>query len=439
MTAKHHQTDQQEYSIGEFKVSKSAVESSNIGGPEDILTLATAHWKIVAVVVGFVFIVSSYQGRIDTLEDQVGSLRNIYAGLPEEKALAVDALRSVGDLRDALTVIVEERTVELIESEGLFRGGTDSERRIRDLGEISAGFRKLWLDREEEPPSIYQVVESLARNVSRGEAAAGLLNVPEVGSKTAFAVARYLLAHHSVGGADLSNSVAYLRDAARTLSHSTVVRGKLISFELALGNSAFSEGERESLISTYKQWWPQWDALLNMDESPETEYRVASGLARSLVFPIYALSLKGEGQALSLDEFESAIGHSFPDAIRIGLLKVREAENLSVDRLPTLMIAAKLDIALGEALSNDSIELQQRLQAWNFYQSVTGQFQGVSLELAKQTLIDRAYQLLFDASGVATSHGEQLDYSDLVIGDALVDVLPDKYRVSLGLVARSAE
>ena len=82
--------------------------------------MVTAHLKTVVFVL-FLFVVTTYQSRIDTLEDQVGSLRNIYAGLPEEKKLAVDALRSVSDLRDALTLIVEERTVALIESEGLLK------------------------------------------------------------------------------------------------------------------------------------------------------------------------------------------------------------------------------------------------------------------------------------------------------------------------------
>jgi hypothetical protein len=436
MTEKHQHTDQQDYTIGEFKVSKSAVENSTIGGPEDIYDLVTAHWKTVVFVL-FLSVVTTYQGRINTLEDQVGSLRSIYAGLPEEKGLAVDALRSVSDLREALTLIVEERAVALIESEGLFRGGSKSERQIEDLMEISGGFRKLWVDEEEVPPSIYQVVESLSGVLNRGENSRRLAGIPKDSSTAAYGIARYLLAHTSAD--DLSTAVSYLRDAERALSPSSVVRGDLIHFELAQGNSAFIRGERDRLISTFRQWWPQWEALLGMDESPATAYRVANGMARSLVFPLYALSLNGDGRALTVDEFEKAIGQSLGEAVRIGLLKVREAEKLGVDRLPTLITAAKLDIVLGKLLSNESIDLQKKLGVWDSYQSITEQFQGVSLNLAKQTLFDRAYRLMLEASNVATSHGERLEFGDLVIKDAVVNELPEKYRLALGLVEESVE
>ena len=438
MTEQHQHTDQQDYSIGEFKVSKSAVEKSTIGGPEDIYELATKHWKTL-VFVGFLFVVTSYQSQIDLLEDQVGSLKSIYAGLPEEKALAIDALRSVSDLREALTLIVEERTVALIESKGLFRGSSKSERQIEDLMEISRGFRKLWVDEEEVPPSIYQVVESLSDVLNRGENSGGLVGISQDSSRAAFGVARYLLAHVTAGGAELSSAALYLRDAERALAPSSVVRSDLIRFELAQGNSAFIQGERERLISTYKQWWPQWEALLNMDESSATEYRVANGMASSLVFPLYALSLQGEHPTLTVEEFENAIGQSLVEAVRVGLLKVGEAEKLNVDRLPTLISAAKLDIVLGELLSNESIDLKERLRVWGLYQSITEQFQGVSLELAKQTLFDRAFRLLSEASNVARSHDERLEFGDLVIKNAVVNELPEKYRVALGLVKESIE
>jgi hypothetical protein len=438
MTEKHQHTDQQDYSIGEFKVSKSAVDNSTIGGLEDIYDLVTIHWKSVVFVL-FLFVVTTYQSRINILEDQVGSLRSIYDGLPEEKKLAVDALRSVSDLREALTLIVEERTLALIESEGLFRGGAKSERRIEDLTEISRGFRKLWVDKDETPPSIYRVVESLSGILNRGENSEKLEEISKDHSSAAYGVARYLLAHASAGRAELSSVVSYLRDAERALSPSSVVRGDLIHFELAQGNSAFIQGDRDRLVSTYRQWWPQWEALLGMDESPATVYRVANGKARSLVFPLYALSLDGEDMALTVDEFEKAIGQSLDEAVRIGLLKVREAEQLGVDRLPTLINAAKLDIVLAGLLSNESIDLQKKQGVWDSYQAVTEQFQGVSLELAKQTLFDRAYRRLTEASNVAASHGERLEFGDLVIKDAVVKELPVKYRVELGLVVESVE
>ena len=277
MTEKHQHTDQQDYTIGEFKVSKLAVENSTIGGPEDIYDLLTAHWKTVVFVV-FLFVVTTYQGRSNILEDQVGSLRSIYAGLPEEKGLAVDALRSLWDLRDALTLIVEERTVALIETEGLLRGGSKSERRVEDLMEISSGFRKLWVDEEEVPPSIYQVVDSLSDVLNRGESSGELAEISKDSSTAAYGVARYLLAHVSARGADLSSAVFYLRDAEGALSPSSVVRGDLIRFELALGSSALIQGEQDRLISIYRQWWPQWVALLNRDESTATAYRVALSL-----------------------------------------------------------------------------------------------------------------------------------------------------------------
>ncbi|MBT5704980.1 MAG: hypothetical protein HOI66_01585 [Verrucomicrobia bacterium] len=438
MTEKHQHTDQQDYTIGEFKVSKLAVENSTIGGPEDIYDLLTAHWKTVVFVV-FLFVVTTYQGRSNILEDQVGSIRSIYAGLPEEKGLAVDALRSLWDLRDALTLIVEERTVALIETEGLLRGGSKSERRVEDLMEISSGFRKLWVDEEEVPPSIYQVVDSLSDVLNRGESSGELAEISKDSSTAAYGVARYLLAHVSARGADLSSAVFYLRDAEGALSPSSVVRGDLIRFELALGSSALIQGEQDRLISIYRQWWPQWVALLNRDESTATAYRVANGMARSLVFPLYALSQEGERQALTVSEFEKAIGYPLAGAVRIGLLKVREAEELGVDRLPTLINAAKLDIVVGKLLSNESIEVKERLRIWDLYQSITEQFRGVSLDLAKQTLFDRAFGLMSEASNVATSHGERLEFGDLVIKDAVVNELPEKYRLELGLVEESVE
>jgi hypothetical protein len=295
------------------------------------------------------------------------------------------------------------------------------------------------VNEEETPPSIYQVVESLSGVLNRGENSGGLVGISKNSSRAAYGVARYLLAHVPAAGADLSSAVSYLRDAEGALAPSSVVRGELIRFELAQGNSAFIQGERDRLVSIYRQWWPQWEALLRMDESPATAYRVADGMARSLVFPLYALSQKGELQALTVDDFEKAIGLSLDGAVRIGLLKVREAEKLSVDRLPTLINAAKLDIVLGKVLSNESIDLQKRLRVWDSYQSITEQFQGVSLDLAKQTLFDRAYRLMSEASNVATSHGERLDFGDLVIGNAVANELPEKYRVGLGLVVESAE
>lgn len=435
MTESNQNEDRHDLAIGDFKVSQSAVDRSAIGGPEDIIALAFKHWKSWAVVIALAFIVTSYQGRINLLEDQVGSLRNIYSSLPEDKALAVGALRSVEDMREGLTVVVEERATELLASEGILRGGTRVSERLNDLVEIAAGFEKLWEGSEEPTPAIYAVVEALPGFLARDGAMDALASVKESDSKVAFGVARYFLAHRKAKSneVDLSSAVSNLRDADRVLPTSSRVRSDLIAFELAIGNKALLRGDRESFVSVYQKWWPRWEGLLQSDDSASTQFRVANGIASAMVFPLHALSYSREENRLASAEFEAALGLSIEEAIRLSLTNVGKALSLNVDRLPAMIAGAKLDIVLGNLLSSPSVGDRLRASIWKSYQMVTNRFQGISLGLAKQALFGGAYETLTRASNIAASHGEELNLRDLVIGQEVVSSLPADYRNTLGL------
>ena len=442
MTESNQSKEHQGTVIGEFEVSSSAVEGSTIGGPEDLFELAGIHWKSLAVVAALTFIVTSYQGRINLLEDQVGSLRSIYSSLPEEKALAVGALRSVEDLREVLTVVVEERAVELIETEGLFRGGAKVARQVEDLIEISGGFEKLWVGTTAEAPSIYKVVEELSVLISDGDRPSGLGDIQESQSRVAYGVSRYLLAHVQAkanGALGLSSAVSYLRDAERVLSPSSAVGSDLVLFELALGNEAFLRGDSELWVSTYEKWWPQWEMLVNMDDSAANQFRVSHGVAASLVFPFHALTQSGLAGRLSVANFEAALGASVDEAMALGLTSVRKARRLNIDRLPAMIVEGKLDIVLGELLAGNALDERRREKLWTAYQTITTKFQGVTLASAKQTLFESAFAILSEASNVASSHGEALDLSDLGIGDAIVSKLSNDHLEALGIGSDSVE
>ena len=442
MTESNQSKDHQGTVIGEFEVSKAAVEGSTIGGPEDLFELVGVHWKSVAVVAALIFIVTSYQGRINVLEDQVGSLQSIYSSLPEEKALAVGALRSVEDLREVLTVVVEERAVELVETEGLFRGGTKVARQVEDLIEISGGFKKLWAGTTAEAPSIYRVVEGLSSLLIHSERPAGLGDIQESQSRVAYGVSRYILAHAQAqanGAQGLSSAVALLREAERVLSPSSSVGSDLVLFELALGNEAFLRGDHEPWVSAYQRWWPQWDLLLNMDDSAANQFRVSHGMAASLVFPVHALTQSGKAGRLSLTDFEASLGISVDEAMELGLRSVREAQSLNIDRLPALIVEAKLDIVLGELFAGNALNERRRAKLWTAYQTLTQKFQGVTLASAKQTLFESAFAILSEASNVANSHGETLNLADLGMGNAIVSKLSSDHLEALGIQSVSSE
>ncbi len=437
MTESNQNEDRHDMVIGEFKVSRSAVDRSAIAGPEDIFALVFKHWKSWAVVFALAFIVTTYQGRINVLEDQVGALRNIYSSLPEDKALAIGALRSVEDLRDGLTVVVEERAIELLASEGILRGGTRVSERLADLVEISAGFEKMWDGTDEPTPAIYSVVGELPDVLARSGGFGSLANVTESDSRIAFGGARYFIGHLRAESSEtgLAVAVSNLRDADRVLPTSSQVRSDLIEFELALGNEALLRGDSETFIAVYRKWWPQWGELLQSDDSTSTQFRVAKGIASAMIVPLFAFSKSANEGGVAPADFEAAFDLSIQEAIRLSVTSARTALSLNVDRLPAMIARAKLDIVLGNILGSASISERLRSNIWAIYQGATKQFQGISIGLAKQALFNGAYETLTEASDIAVSHGEQIELSDLVIGQSVVAALPAEFRETLGLSA----
>ncbi len=429
--------------FGDFQASAEAVAASHIGGPEDLLDVVGRNWKGIAIVAGFLFIVTSYQGRIADLEGQVTSLVNVYEGLPEDKALAVGALKSVEEMRAGLTVVVEERVRHLIEMPGLMRGGNEVRRRVAELTEMSTQFERLWATEETALPDIYRVVGALDRVLGPQvepvrKALNELAGVSDSDSTLASGAGQYLLAlaieaHGSQPGFGEAQRLDALRRANGRLSRSGVVETELIAAELDASNRAFLRGDRDGFVDGYQTWWPRWGSAWQTADSETTRWAVAKGMSESLAFPLWALSQPGESQRLSVAELENALGDSLAALIGRTYESLAQWRKRATDRAAQRIAGAELDLALSAYLGEAEIARQDRLVLWGQFQEATGRFQGVSLELASQTLNDAAARALAGAQQLATVLGESVKLGASESQRAVLGQLPELARQSLGL------
>ena len=438
MTQEDHKPANEPQRYGQFEVSATAAQSSRIEGPAEILGLVFVNWKSVAVVVAFLFIVVTYQSRIDRLENQMSSLSHIYESLPEDKQLAVGALRSVEELRPVFTVMVEERVRELVDSEVLLRGGSSARRRVSEVEKLATGFEHLWAVAEQTAPAIYTVVQNLGAFLDGSVDQTSFSEITSSDSATAYGVARYLLAHQSqeTGG---SGALANLRHADRVLGPSSVVRRDLLRFELAAADAAALVGDSKAWTEIYSKGWNRWADFADMSESVEHSFRYSHGVAGALVVPFYAVSVKGEGSGLSLEDFKAGVGKSLPVALGIGVGECRRALSANVHRPSALVVSAEIDLAVERLLASDALTGDVKEGLWDAYQTSAGRFQDVSLGLAPKALVDRAGRLLVEASHLSESHGEVLDLGDTIVHRSLFQSLPAEVRETLGLPAPPPE
>ncbi len=431
--------------IGDFEVSSSAVEHSKIGGLEDVAELAGTHWKSVSVVLVLFFIVTSYQGRIQILEKQVQSLSSVYSALPEDKALAMGALKSVEDLRGAMTVVIEERVLDLLERPGLLRRGSQVKRRVIELKALANGLGKLWTSADLPAPPIYPLVDEIAKIVIEGEwgGGEGLSRIHRDDSGVAFGVSRYLMAWQraeaSRAGNDITPGLVLMREAKAALPPSGVVESDSLRLQLAAGDHALLSGNRPAFLEAYRQGWSQWMRLFEREDSVLHVFRVSRGLAQAFVFPVHALSMGDpnhpEAMALKVSELEGALGAPFNRIMESAVSMAWKAKELNVDRLAALVTASKLDLVLAGFFANDALARSLREDAWRTYQKTTGQFQGVALPLAPSALVNGASASLREAQSLAVAHGEELELRDWAISDRVLLDLPQEECNVLGIKA----
>lgn len=434
MTQEDHKPGSEPQRYGQFEVSATAAQSSRIEGPAEILNLVFVNWKSVAVVAAFLFIVVTYQSRIDRLENQMSSLSHIYESLPEDKQLAVGALRSVEELRPVFTVMVEERVRELVDSEVLLRGGSSADRRVAEVEKLATGFEQLWSVAEQAAPAIYTVVQNLDAFLERDIDQRSLSEITPDDSPTAYGVARYLMAHQALatGG---SGALANLRHANRVLGPSSVVGRDLLTAELAAADAAALVGDSEAWTGIYSEVWGKWADYSDMSDSIEHSFRYSRGVAEALVVPFYAISVKDEASGLSLGDFAAGVGRSLPAALSVAVAECKQALAANVHRPSALVVSAELDLVTEKLLTSVALTDGRKEALWNSYQSTAGRFQDVSLGLAPKALVDRAGRLLVEASHLSGSHGEFLDLGDSIVHRSLFQSLSVEVRETLGLPA----
>lgn len=420
--------------IGDFKVSRAAMEQSKIGGLEDIADLVGKHWTAIVVVIGLFFVLSTYPNRISTLQEQVESLSSMYENLPEDKALAVGALQSVDDLRQAVTIFVEERTADLVFSPSVFRGGSEVAASVETLRQFAAGFRKLW-GGESDVPGIYLVVDALPTILGQGEPVAELRNLRGSDSRVAEGLALYLQGRLvlSESAAAIPSAVRDLRVAADKLPNQSAVRATWIRGELLLGDTALLEGDFSRFASIYGKWWPKWESVLASSHLPASQFLVTMALSESVLFPLHALTIEREEARFTLTHLRGALGLTLSGAIDLALGNLERADTLNLDEPAVRVAAAKFDLVLARILTTATIDRGVRMDAWQRYQDLTQRFQDVPLRMAQQTLSDRALRGLSDAVASAEGSGARLALVDPLIGSSLFSALSEDQRSALGL------
>ena len=426
--------------IGEFKVSRSAMEESKIGGLEDVADLVAKHWTAILVVIVLFFVLSTYPSRISSLQEQVSSLSSMYENLPEDKALAIGALQSVEDLRQAVTIFVEERATEMVFTPGVFRGGSDVAASVESLREFAAGFRKLWGE-ESDVPGIYLVVEALPAILGQGESVAELRNLRDADSRVAEGLAFYLQGRLKLSetAAAIPSAVRDLRVSAEKLPEQAAVSAYRIRGELLQGNAALLRGHLDGLGEIYQKWWPQWEGTLASSHDASSQFLATLAWNESVLFPLHALTLELEEGRFTLKHLEDALGLTLPDVIDLALANLKRAETLNLDGPAVKVAAAKLDLVLARILTVGAIDRAVRVAAWQRYQDVTQRFQDVTLRLAQQTLSDRAQRVLSEAISDAGRSGSRLALREPLIGGALFSPLSEDQRSSLGIASPEAE